>query len=308
MGIRLYKEPELKNPFMIVGWPGIGNVGLIAVDTLRATTEAEEFGEIESWDFFYPRKVKIKTGLLEDLEFPSNKFYFKRFEKNDLIFFLGEEQPKKQTASNYAGGKEAYRMANLVLNVAEKFGCKRIYTSGAAVAFTHHSVRSRVWAVPNTEKLMEEIRKYPNTVLMSQVEGRGGQGFISGLNGLLLGVARKRGFEGVCLMGEIPVYFQGLLIPYPGASKSVLEVFAEVLGIKIDFGKFDEKYQDMEKKIEDIYNQIPSEVKEQLEKLKEISYLRQTDLEPLNEENTKKLWDEISEFLKKGDGRDEGVI
>ena len=308
MGIILYEEPELKDPFMIVGWPGIGDVGLIAVDTLRATTEAVELGEIESWDFFYPKKVIIKTGILEDLEFPANKFYFKRFERNDLIFFLGEEQPKKQTASGYAEGEEAYRMANLVLNVAEKFGCRRIYTSGAAVAFTHHSVRPRVWAVPNTEKLMEEIKKYPNTILMSHVEGRGGRGFISGLNGLLLGAARKRGFEGVCLMGEIPVYFQGLLIPYPGASKSVLKVFGEVLGIKIDFGKFDEKYQGMEKKIEDIYSQIPSEVKEQLDKLKELSYLGQTDLEPLSEENRKRLWDEISEFLKKGDGRDEEAI
>jgi proteasome assembly chaperone (PAC2) family protein len=308
MGIRFYEEPKLKNPVMIVGWPGIGNIGLIAVDMLRATTEAEEFGEIEGWDFFYPKKVIIKTGLLEDLEFPTNKFYFKRLEKNDLIFFLGEEQPKKQSASGYAEGEEAYRMANLVLNVAEKFGCRRIYTSGAAVAFIHHSVRSRVWAVPNTEKLIEEIKKYPNTVLMSQVEERGGQGFISGLNGLLLGVARKRGFEGVCLMGEIPVYLQGLLIPYPWASKSVLEVFGEVLRIKIDFGKFDEKYQGMEKKIEDIYNQIPSEVKEQLEKLKEIGYLRQAELEPLTEENRKRLWNEISEFLEKGDKRDEGAI
>lgn len=308
MGIRLYEEPKLKNPVMIVGWPGIGNIGLIAVDTLRATTEAEEFGEIESWDFFYPKKVIIKTGLLEDLEFPTNKFYFKRLEKNDLIFFLGEEQPKKQTASGYAEGEEAYRMANLVLNVAEKFGCRRIYTSGAAITFIHHTVRSRVWAVPNTERLMKEIKKYPNTVLMSQVEGRGGQGFISGLNGLLLGAARKRGFEGVCLMGEIPVYFQGLLIPYPKASRSVLEVFGEVLGIKIDFGKFDENYQSVEKKIEDIYNQIPSGVKEQLEKLKELSYLRQAELEPLTEENRKRLWDEISEFLKKGDRRDEGAI
>lgn len=308
MGIRLYKEPKLKNPVMIVGWPGIGNIGLITVDTLRATTEAEGFGEIESWDFFYPKKVIIKTGLLEDLEFPTNKFYFKRLEKNDLIFFLGEEQPRKQTASGYAEGKEAYRMANLVLNVAEKFGCRRVYTSGAAVTFIHHTVRSRVWAVPNTERLIKEIKKYPNTVLMSQVEGRNGQGFISGLNGLLLGVAKKRGFEGICLMGEIPVYFQGLLIPYPMASKSVLEVFGEVLGVKIDFGKFDENYQGVENKIEDIYNQIPSEIREQLEKLKEISYLRQAELEPMTEENRKRLWNEISEFLKKGDKRDEGAI
>ncbi|MDI6890868.1 MAG: PAC2 family protein [Thermodesulfovibrionales bacterium] len=298
-------EPKLKSPIMIIGWPGIGNIGLIAVDTLRATLESEEFGEIEGCDFFYPKKVIIRSGLLEDLEFPTSKFYYKRLEKNDLVFFIGKEQPRKQTSSGYAGGEEAYRMANLVLDVAEEFGCRRIYTSGAAVALIHHTVRSKVWAVPNTEGLIKEIRGYPNTILMSHVEGRGGQGFISGLNGLLLGVARKRGFEGICLMGEIPIYLQGLPISYPKASKSVLEVFAEVLGIVIDFSRFDELFQDVEDKIEDFYRHIPLEVKDYLEKLKEISYPRQPELEPMTEEKRKRLWEEISDFLKKGDTKDE---
>ena len=93
MGIRLYKEPGLEKPDMIVGWPGIGDIGIIAVDTLRSQLQAEEFGEIEPWDFFYPKRLIVKAGLLEDLEFPSNRFYYKRLEKKDLIFFIGEEQP-----------------------------------------------------------------------------------------------------------------------------------------------------------------------------------------------------------------------
>ncbi|MGB9714925.1 MAG: PAC2 family protein [Thermodesulfovibrionales bacterium] len=305
MGIRLYKEPELKNPVMVVGWPGIGNIGLIAVDTLRSIVEAEEFGEIESWEFFYPKKVIIKDGLLETLEFPSNKFYFKRKEKNDLIFFIGEEQPKR-TPSGYAQGEEAYRMANFVLDIASKFGCERIYTSGAAVSFIHHTMRSKVWAVPNDKSLLKEIRKYSNTVLMSQIEGRSGQGFISGLNGLLLGVAKKRGFKGICLMGEIPIYFQALPLPYPKASRSVLEIFSNIFEIEIDFIQFDKDYKDVEKKIEEIYSKLPSEVKERLDKLKEFGYQEETKLEPMTEENKKRLWDEISEFLK--GSKDEGVI
>ncbi len=75
MGIRLYKELKFEKPDMVAGWPGIANIGLIAVDTLRGQIQAKELGEIEPWDFFYPRKVIIKTGVLEDLEFPNNKFY-----------------------------------------------------------------------------------------------------------------------------------------------------------------------------------------------------------------------------------------
>jgi proteasome assembly chaperone (PAC2) family protein len=308
MGIKLYKEPKLENPIMIVGWPGIGKIGLIAVDTLREMTKAEEFAEIESWDFFFPKKVIIKSGLLEDLEFPTNKFYYKRFGSNDLLFFIGEEQPKKQGAQGYAEGEEAYRLANLVLDVAEKFHCKRVYTSGAAVALIHHTMRSKVWAVPNSEKLIEEIREHPNTILMSEIEGRGGQGFITGLNGLLLGVAKKRGFEGICLMGEIPIYLQGLPMTYPKASKSVIEVFEKVLDIEINLGQFDEVVQREEKKIEEVYSQIPFEVREQLEKLKEVSYLKTTELRPMNEKAKKKLWEEIGEFLRKEGKGDESAL
>lgn len=305
MGIVFYKKPKLVNPAMIVGWPGIGNIGLTAVDTLRSMLNAELFAEIESWQFFYPRKVVIKSGLLEELEFPANKFYFQKTNNGHFIFFIGDEQPKKQS-SEYAEGEDAYRMANLVLDVAEEFGCRRVYTSGAAVALIHHSMKSRVWAVPNTETLIEEVKRYHNTILMSEIEGKGELGFISGLNGLLLGVAKKRGFEGVCLMGEIPIYLKGLPIPYPKASKSVIEVFGEALSIEIDLGKFDELIREVEYRMEEFYKQLPQEVRTQLEKLKQIIYPEHTEIQPMTEKNKKTLWEEIKEFLKKREKGDEG--
>jgi uncharacterized protein len=307
MAIRLYAEPKLSNPIMIVGWPGIGNIGIITIDTLCEITGAEEFGEIESIHFFPPKKVTIRSGLLETIEFPKNKFFHARLEKNDVIFFIGEEQPKKSSASGYAEGEEAYRMANLVIDVAVKFGCRRIYTSGAAVSYIHHTIKSKVWAVPNMRHLIREVKRYPNTVLMSHIENRAGRGFIAGLNGLVLGVAKKRGLEGICLMGEIPIYFQGLPIPYPTASRSVLEVFSAVLGIPVDFAGFDELYRDVEIQIEDIYHQIPAEVKNQLDRLKKSMREKHRELEPMTDENRKKLWDEIANFLK-GDTGDEGAV
>ncbi|MDO8491977.1 MAG: PAC2 family protein, partial [Dehalococcoidia bacterium] len=216
MGVTLYKEPKLESPVLVASWPGIGNVGLMAVDALRGMLGAEEFGEIEPWEFFYPRKVLIRGGEMKELEFPSSKFYFKRTEKRDIILFIGEEQPT-EGGRTYAQGTSAYVIANLVLDVACKFGCGRVYTSGAAVSPIHHAVRPRVWAVPNSDRLVTEVTKYDNTVLMSDIEGRGGQGNITGLNGLLLGVARKRGMEAVCVMGEVPIYLQGFPLPYPKA-------------------------------------------------------------------------------------------
>jgi len=298
MGIRLYSEPKLENPVLIAGWPGIGNIGIIAINTLRGVVEAEEFGEIEPWHFFYAKKVSIKNSELKDLEFPSNKFYFKRTEKKDLIFFIGEEQPAEGGMA-YAEGRKAYQIANLVLDVALKFGCRRVYTSGAAVAPIHHTVRPKVWAVPNSEGLIDEVKSYDNAIIMSDIEGGGGQGNITGLNGLLLGVAKKRGLEAICVMGEIPIYLQGLRLPYPKASKSVLEVLTAALGIGINMQGISALAERSETQIERLYAGFPLEVKEQLDKLKYVTYAEPTEPGPITEDDKKRILEDIDKLFKK---------
>ena len=303
MGFRAYSEPKLDNPVLIACWPGIGNIGIMAVEALRRMVGAHELGEIESWDFFYPRKVVIRNGELEELEFPSNKFYFKRGDRKDLMFFVGEEQPGERGRA-YAEGTKACRMANLVLDVALQFGCRRVYTSGAAVAPIHHSVRSRVWAVPNSEDLVDELRSYDNTVLMSDVEGRGGQGSITGLNGLLLGVAKQRGLEAICVMGEIPIYLQGFPIPYPKASKSVLEVLGAALGISVEMEEIGELAARSEREIEALYQRLPPEIKGQLDRLKQAASAGPTRPGPITEEDKKKILQDIDKLFKKEPGGD----
>lgn len=307
MAIKLYKEPELNNPTMFCGWPGIGNIGIYAVDSLREALKAEGFGEIEPWDFFNPRKVSIEKGLLKDLEFPGNKFYFKRLRNQDLIFFIGQEQPAEGRI-RYAEGKKAYEIANLVLDVAERFGCRRVYTSGAAVTQIHHTAKPRVWAVPNKQSLIKEIKQYENTTLMSETEAKSSQGTITGLNGLLLGVAKKRGMEAVCLMGEIPYYLQGAPWPYPKGSKSVLEVLAKILDVKIDLSQLDELAQTVETNIEEFLESlytseaIPPQVRDEIEKLR---YARPAEPGPITEEEQKEMMKHLDELFREGGRQDE---
>ncbi len=300
MGIRLYKEPKLEKPDMVACWPGIGNIGVIAIDTLRGQIRAEELGEIEPWDFFYPNKVIIKAGILEDLEFPTNKFYYKRVGEKDLIFFIGEEQPTDGRRI-YAEGRKAYQMANLVLDVAGKFGCRRIYTSGAAVALTHHALKPRVWAVTSREDLIKEVKSYENAILMGEIEGTGG-GSITGLNGLLLGLAKKRDFEAICLMGEIPDYLSGTPFPYPKASKSVLEILTKLLGIEIGYGTLDEMVVQIDDIIGGIYERFPPEMRERIEQRK---YIIQAKPETITEDDGKWIKEHIDELFKKGGRGDE---
>jgi proteasome assembly chaperone (PAC2) family protein len=211
--------------------------------------------------------------------------------------FIGEEQPVEGGRA-YAEGAKAYRMANLVLDVAIKFGCKRVYTSGAAVAPIHHSVKPKVWAVPNSKDLLGEIKNIGNTILMSEIEERGGQGNITGLNGLLLGVARKRGLDAICLMGEIPVYLQSFPFPYPKASKSVLEALTAATGIDVETSSLDELISRSEREIERLFENFPPEIRDQIDKLKTIATAKPAKGGPITEEDKKKILEDIDKMFK----------
>ncbi len=298
MGIILHQEPELNNPDMIVGWPGIGNVGIITVETLRQAVQAEELGEIEPWDFFYPNRVVIEADILTDMGFPGSRFYFKRLAARDLLFFIGEEQPATRESA-YAEGKRAYEMANLVLDVAQQFGCRRIYTSGAAIAITHHTLQPKVWAVANQRVLLSELRSYDNTILMSEVEGKGNQGSITGLNGLLIGAAKRRGMDGICLMGEIPDYLSRMPFPYPKASKAVLETLVKIIGISVAPKTLEDMIIQMEAVVTNIYQQFPQEIRYRLEQR---IHAPQTKQEAISEEDQQWFKEHIDEFFNKDKG------
>ena len=159
--------------------------------------------------------------------------------------------------------------------------------------------------MPNREDLIEEVKRHENTVLMSEIEQRGGQGSITGLNGLLLGIAKNRGLEGICLMGEIPDYLSRAPFPYPRASKSVLEVITSILGIRIDLSALDNMAAQIENFIESIYEKFPQEIRERIEQRKLVI---QTKPETITEEDEKWIKEHIDELFKKGGKEDENPI
>ena len=292
--LKFSKKPEINDPYMIAAWPGIGNIGLIAVNYLKNRLEAEEFGEIEPWHYFFPKVVSVKDSVLQEMEFPANKFYYKKAER-DLIIFLGEMQP--------AGEEEIYEIANHVLDVAEEFGCRRVYTAGAAVAPVHHTSVPRVWAVPNKWELVDEARGYPNTIIMSETGERGGRGNITGLNGVLIGVAKKRNLGGICLLGEIPIYiahFPGHTILYPKASEAILELLSTSLKVEVDLANINVYAKNVEMEIDFLYESLPLPIRIELDKLKYASYVRQTDPGPITEEEKEKIIKEVEEFFREG--------
>jgi uncharacterized protein len=293
MAVKLYREPELKRPIMLCAWSGIGNVGLVAVNTMRRFMRAEEFGQIEPYGYFDPSHVVIANGLIEDVRFPATRFFSHRRQDRDVVFVVGERQPEDP--------EKAYEMAADVLDVAEKLGCRRVYTSGASVTAIHHTSKPRVWAVPNSRRLVPEIRRYGNTVLMSEVDGADGQGSITGLNGLLLGVAKSRDVEAVCLLGEVPYYLQGGPWPYPKASIAVLEVLGSLLNIPLDLSELQQSAARVETSIDRILEtlagseELPEQVREEMDSLR---HPRHSDLGPITEQEQRDILDHLDDLFR----------
>lgn len=317
MAVKYFSRPKLNNPVLIAAWPGIGNIGFMAIEHMRQQVDARELAEIEPWDFFYPKAVKVKNGLMEDMVFPMNRFYYHRSSNQDLIFFIGEEQPN-EGIRRYAGGRKAYDLAHLVIDAAEKFGCRRVYTSGAAVSLTHHTMDPRVWAVVNNSELRREFENSEEIHLLTDSGRRNDNAVISGLNGLLLGVARQRGLEGVCIMGEIPVYLQGLAMPYPKSAKAVIEAFSQVTGTSFSSSALDFLIQSMDVRIDELMKQFSSSLPPPIRKdiSDGIEQLKQSQGNvpspggkgSFTKENVKRAIDEIEFFFKQGGNSDEGSV
>ncbi|HIE17619.1 MAG TPA: hypothetical protein EYP71_05435 [Dehalococcoidia bacterium] len=217
--VRFFKEPPIKACDLIAAWPGIGNVALIVARYIKDKLNAEEIGEIEPFDFFDPVGIIVKNNLIEAPQFPESKFYYwhNPNTNRDIVLFISDEQP------SFKG----YELANCVLETSRKLKVKRVYTCAAAIARIHHTEKPRVWAAATSQKLVEVMKKY-DVVLRGDIQ-------IAGLNGLVLGVAKEKGIEGICLLGEVPTYTTR--IPNPKAALAVVDVLTKILKLDIELGE-----------------------------------------------------------------------
>ena len=65
-------------PTMFAAWPGMGNVGIIAMDYLRTKLDAKIFAEIDMASFFIPDSIIVKEGIAQLPEIPGAVFYYKQ--------------------------------------------------------------------------------------------------------------------------------------------------------------------------------------------------------------------------------------
>ena len=215
---RILARPRLNEPNLLAAWPGVGNVAIIIATYLTSKLNFKDLAEIDPASFFDPTGVLVEDSIIEAPQFPQSKFFYRKNDKkggSDLILFLGDDQP----------ATKGYELAHCVLDVGLRFHIKRVYTCAAALTRIHHTEQPKVWGVGTNKAVVQDLRRL-NLKQKGNLQ-------IAGLNGLLLGVAKEREIDGVCLLGEVPVYASRM--PNPMAALAVLRVLARMLEIEVDF-------------------------------------------------------------------------
>ncbi len=220
------RKPVLKEPILIEGLPGIGNVGKLAVEHLIEEIGAKKFVEIYSKDF--PPQVFINTD--GTIKLVNNELYYwkaKTKKHRDLILLTGDSQGLSSSGQ--------YELADAILRIAREYNVKQIFTLGG-YGLGREIREPKVLGAATSKRLVNKMRKYG--VIFKENEPGGG---IIGASGLLLGLGRLYGMEGVCLMGETPGYLVD-----PKSAKAVLTVLSRALNMEIDMTELERKASEIE--------------------------------------------------------------
>ncbi len=218
-------KTELNKPILIEGLPGLGLVGKIAVRYLIRQLKAERFAYLYSPHFPYFVLVN-KKGSVRLLR---GTFYLWKSKKgkNDIIFFTGDSQA--QTIEGQ------YEISDRILDLAKQYDVEMVVTIGGYRMEAKD--KPKVIAAATSPVL---LNKALNARAMVSPMGSP----IVGTAGLILGLARFKKIDALCLLGETRGY-----LPDPRAAKSVLEVLLAILNLDVDLVGLDEEIAKAEKMV-----------------------------------------------------------
>ncbi len=220
------EEPDLNEPILIEGLPGVGNVGKLAAEHIIEELKAKKFASIYSKHF--PPQVLIDGGGIASLV--SNELYYHKFGspgKSDIIFLVGDYQGMTPEGQ--------YDLSNFMIELLIKNGGKLIFTLGGW-GIGRIVKEPRVLGAATSPELVEEMKSLG--VEFSKDEPGNG---IVGASGLLLGLGAIRSMNGVCLMGETSGYFAD-----PNSAMAVVGILAKILDVEINVSNLEEKSKELE--------------------------------------------------------------
>ncbi len=219
--LMIKKGLKLKDPVLIVGLPGIGNVGKLIAEHLKKEFRAEKIAVLYSPHFPH-QVVMLKSG---GIRLVGNRFYLLKSKSNkplkrDIVLLTGETQaitPEGQYEVN----------AQIVDFFKNQLKGKFIYTLGGYSVSRNIADTPKVYGNVTQKSVMAKFKN--SGVIFGK-----SRGMILGSAGLIIAFAKMKKVDGICLMGET-----SFLDIDAAAAKAVLVALAKNLDLDINMQNLD---------------------------------------------------------------------
>lgn len=222
------KKIKIKNPILIVGLPGIGSVGALVGEHLKAELGAKRIATLYSPHFIH-QTIMLKSGGTRLI---SNRFYYKETKTNTLLILLGDTQAPTPEGQ--------YEVNEEIVRFFKYLGGKQIYTIGGYSAGNHYIDAPKVFGVATDKETKAALSK--KGVIFGQTNGA-----IWGSAGLIITFAKKHKIHAACIMGET-----SMLEIDANAARAVLQVLKPLLDIKINLDNIDKIKNETDKLIKEL--------------------------------------------------------
>lgn len=244
MAVKLFSDVDARAPVLIAGWPGMGQVGLGACDYLRQKLDAPLFAQIDVSSYHLPDAITVEDGIGRMPDPPKQELFYSK--EPPLFIFEGDTQ---------LNGEPGFKLAAELLDFVRAHGTETVFTGAAYAMSVSFRQRPEIYGAATDEGL--KLRFHALGVKPLK------EGNISGLNGLLLGLAAQRGMPAACLLATMPHY--AIEAPNPKASRALIQVFQRILNTSVDMTEID----DAVRQSDQMFKDFESKVNEAIQQLKE---------------------------------------
>ena len=231
----LEKEPTVKNPVLIEGFPGIGLVGNIASQYIVNELNMTYLGAMSSK--FFPPLAVLLGGIVN---MPVR--IYEQVEKQLVV--ITADIPIHPLAS-YDIGKE-------IVSWAESIKAKEmVCLAGITVMSEEH----RVFAAVSTKEMLERIKDKAEIFEL---------GTITGITGSIMNECRMRKMPAICLLGET-----ASAEPDPRAAIATVETLNRIYDLGVSTTKLAEQADQIEVQMHQLSQQLKAAAPEELQMAKE---------------------------------------
>ena len=212
--INIIEKPQLRDPVLIEGLPGIGFVANIAALHIITELKAKKFAEMVS-SSFQDFALLTEEGSARS---PINELYYVRCEngKRDLIIWYGNTQALTT--------KGQYELCGKVLDIVRDLGCRFVISLGG---FKQEEVKGTpsLYIAASDEATLSDALGLGTKIMVGQ---------IFGIAGLVVGLSKLREMKAFALLVDT----QGM---YPDAmgTKVALTALNKYLKLKVDLSGLD---------------------------------------------------------------------